>query len=340
MKQLKGGGIFIVCFLGFWTAITGVFDVAIIHGVGKSLQSLTFQPVACVVVESKERLDSGGDSTTYYADIHFSYTAEGKAFTSERTFAGNQISLTSKRARELVMAYPKDLHTTAYYNPRHPSEAVLQKGFRGDEPFFLMFMMPFNIIMFGGWYGVAVVRRRAKTKPIAGGVKIIVERDLIRARFSYRTPAMLFIGVLFISSFLALFPVAFFYEFNPPLWISGLVWLTILGISGLFAWQRKRITQSGREDLIISESGRRVALPLLCGRQMPMVIATDAIADLTVEEVSRSSDPDVLSDYYPRIVRHDGTAERIGKLDDRERAEAFNSWFRNQLNLSASFLNR
>lgn len=78
-------------------------------------------------------------TTSYFAVVEYSYTVNGRTFTSDRISAGEPQHGTSNRAAadSFLTRYPKGGGVSVYYDPRDPASAVLQKGAAGVASWFM-----------------------------------------------------------------------------------------------------------------------------------------------------------------------------------------------------------
>lgn len=322
--------------LGFmlgWTAITSAFDGLMLYDAAKRLQSLTFKPIPCVILQSEVVVHSdpeGGSS--YRPVVRYSYQVLGLRFEGDKLYAGNRSSFGSRRAHRIANTYPAGKEATAFVKSKRPSEAVLVQGFQGDELFGALFMTPFNLIMGGLWAAYIHGRRASKHPPIAGGVTLLREGQTIRARLVNFPAGVVALLALGIAASVAIFPVAFTTGSHAPPQVIIPVWGVVLAIAAGTYVRRKRIENSGGADLVLDSANRQLTLPLNCGRKAPVQLPWEAVTDITVNEVwPANRDSDSSADYYPTLMLTGDRAECLVKWTDREQAEQFVAWLREQL---------
>ena len=229
---------FMLLFVGFWTLITGVFDCMMVWGAYRQTQALGYPTAPGVIRHSKVTTNSDSEGTTYGVDVKYAYWVDGREFTGEQ-YRYNQMSSSDDNAKRVVASLPVGKELPVYYNPDDPSDAVLKTGIEGSDLFMALFMMPFNIVMVGGWYflvgGIVQWRR---------GVRARAPRPRAN-RLKSAGPLGAAVGALLAVSFLSIFAVAIPLGFNPPLWMMGSVWVFVLGAAtaaGLYRWASLRLS--------------------------------------------------------------------------------------------------
>lgn len=327
----KAGAIPLVFFALFWSAITGLFDVMMVRDAIARFSSLSFEPVSCVVLESKVAEHSDSEGSSYAAEIRYRYSIDGTEYQSDRVYAGTRNSTGSGRAHRLVVRYPSGSVTNAYFNPNQPGVAVLRRGFLGNELFHALFMTPFNLIMVGLWTWIVGAWRTSKSPPIAGGAKLMRTADGLRVRLPTMSrliaAGVALGGVSFISIFIVGFTKG---EYAPPS-IIGTIWgVAITAAIAAYVWRGRR-ERSGREDLVLHADGKRVTLPQTFGRSLCATIARDDITGLDISvEYDSYKRP---SQFIPTLVMRNGERLQLAKWSNEDRANRFNEWLREELQL-------
>jgi hypothetical protein len=111
---LVGGGLF---FGIFFPSLVNVIDAR------------GWDETPCLMISSHVQSHPDSDGTTYSIEVLYSYTVEGRQYTSNRyEFMGGSSSGYEGKA-EVVAQYPPGNQAMCYVNPKDPTEAVLQPGF-------------------------------------------------------------------------------------------------------------------------------------------------------------------------------------------------------------------
>lgn len=118
--------------------------------------------------------DSDGDS--YRPDIHFEYEAGVQTFTSE-TYAFSQWATNDRSwARDIVAKYPVGSEHTCFYNPKNPSEAVLNRDLPNWSAF-LFGLLPLVFLGVGGWIIYASVAKGRSKPADANDLRLKMNQD-------------------------------------------------------------------------------------------------------------------------------------------------------------------
>lgn len=100
-----------------------------IRPVMRVLSAQTWPEVPCTIVESHVEESSGDDGSTYKAVVTFTYTYEGRDYTSNRYDFTDYYSSGYDDKAAVVARYPAGSRAVAYVNRSDPSKAVLVRGF-------------------------------------------------------------------------------------------------------------------------------------------------------------------------------------------------------------------
>lgn len=98
-------------------------------GIYQQLRVRDFLSVEGVVTHSEVVVDWNSDGTTYYPDIHFRYTVGGREY-NKGTYHIHQTSTGGRRGKQkIVRQYPVGADVQAWYDPRDPDTAVIDRSF-------------------------------------------------------------------------------------------------------------------------------------------------------------------------------------------------------------------
>ena len=151
-------------------AIFAIAGLAMLYPLGirpiaKTLDARSWVEVPCRVLRSEVRSHDSDDGTTYSIYILYSYDYDGCMYKADRyDFVGGSSSGYRGKAR-VAAEYEAMPNPVCYVNPRHPSEAVLKRGFHA-KLLLALFPLPFIAVGFGGmvytWRGKIGGRKRRK----------------------------------------------------------------------------------------------------------------------------------------------------------------------------------
>ena len=121
----KAGVAFFALFFVVGAVVFYFFTARPLLGV---LAARDWVPTHCTVISSRVQSHRGKDSTTYRVDILYSYEFNGREHRSSRYHFMGGSSSGHKGKAEAVRQYPAGAERTCYVDPRHPGEAVLERG--------------------------------------------------------------------------------------------------------------------------------------------------------------------------------------------------------------------
>lgn len=200
--------VFPVVWLVFWTAGVVTFDGFIGWNIRRQLQAARFPTAPGVIQESKVTVQSSSEGDSYKAALKYAYWVDGVEFHGDRLRFGDMMS-SQDHAEATVRSLVKGTELTVYYDPRDPSQAVLQTGLEGGDLFILMFLTPFNLIMLGGW---AIIAQSVRGAELPSGLTAAA-------------------GTLLGTSFASIFVVGFLTGFNPSLATMTVLWAVLITAS-------------------------------------------------------------------------------------------------------------
>ena len=337
---MKKPWIALTCFGLFWSAITLVFDGFLGYGLINQLRAQAFAHTTGYVTHSEVTTDnSGDDGPTHGVDIRYHYEANGRAFEGDRFRYGAGSSSDSDWANRAVNQNREGAEITVYYNPSNPSESVLSPGVDASNLMMLLFMTPFNAVMFGFWFAGAVMLRAKFATSSNGGVKFFQHGQTLRIRLPRYPAFVVLLATTGLVGFIAIFPIAFLGGgFHPRLSVvtTGLL---IAYTSGAFMFLRQRwVNNCGRADLIINHARQTVELPRTFGRKTKIQIPLSQLTGLQIDIAINSGESGSTFPYIPTLSWRNGEFGQ-GKLVEMYKESAarqFVDWLRPQLKLDDS----
>ena len=329
-------GVFIVLFTCFWSSFVLFFDAMMTRRLWQQFESSHYpftmgQVTGCSM--TTHHGSKGG--TTYGVDIGYRYSVESHTYYGSR-FRYMSTPSSYDWAMSTVRAHPAGSQVAVYFNASNPEDAVLSPDLSGGDLMIVLFLMPFNLVMIGFWIGLGGWLRERILKPVAGGVKIIVEGPRTRIRlpeYGALVWSMIAMGGL---SFVSIFVVGFASGFQPSIPTALLTLFVVIGTgAGIYIWQWGKI-HSGDDDLILDETSTTIALPETYGRKQRVTVNRSEIEKLTVEQIEhRSRKGGISYTYAPTLwLRRNENVEtqKLADWGDRKKAEAFAEWLRQRLN--------
>ncbi|HEX6861974.1 MAG TPA: DUF3592 domain-containing protein [Thermoanaerobaculia bacterium] len=169
-----------------------------VRPMSRFLAARSWQETPAVIVESQVLESSDSDSTTYKADVHFTYTFEGREYRSNRYNFLDAYSSGRSGKEEIVAYYSPGLRTVCWVNPENPSEAVLKKDFSAS---YLIGLLPLVFLLAGAgvmWLGVKAGSQ--KKVSVAGAAPVVASPGPVELKPT-ATPMGKFIGLTLVALF-------------------------------------------------------------------------------------------------------------------------------------------
>lgn len=324
----------LVCFAVFWSAITLVGDFFIAQSVTMRLWAFSFESTTGLVTHSELKVSRDSDGNTYQPVVHFRYSVgEGIYHGTNYQFCPSSTS-GSRRARSVVNEHPVGKEVTVFYRQDNPAQAVLRRGLDGGELFMIVFLTPFNAVMFGLWGGALHSRKQQRLLAQSGGVESVVRGSKVIVSLPRWSPVAAAGIVSSLIAFVASLVVGFATGMDPGLITSSITLALVVG-GGLAAYLYTHSKlKRGWYDLVLETDSRVLTLPATFERKAPTKIPFDQVTQAEVEEVwPKSRDSESTPSYAATLVLSDGRRERLDEWSDRTEAESFVNWLVRELPL-------
>jgi Protein of unknown function (DUF3592) len=265
-----------------WIGLTVSFDVMIFRAASLQLQTYHYLETTGTILESEvvTRKDDEGDQ--HRLKIRYRYLVDGVPYESHR-YSFHTLSTSDSTWHTIQAENPVGGVVPVYADPDDPATAVLARGLLGFDLFMVMFMIPFNLIGFGG-LGAIVFGHRWEFSP--ENRRIIVRRD---SGWEYRPAGHLgipvFFGTIGMGAFLGIFLIGFTLGFNPPLPVMATV--MVLGFLGSLRYTLWKVRQWTVRSDVTTETWT------LRNKQETIEVPTADIQGIVVRErVTKDSDGD------------------------------------------------
>lgn len=131
-----------------------------------SATSKSWPSVPGTITRSEVKVWKSDGNTHYSPDIAYSYTVEGKKYSSGKITVGDgALDNNVSKAKRLKAEYPVDKEVDVYYDPDLPESAVLQPGTKsGDLMLAGISALFFFVGLLAFYQGVKAKRRAAEIK--------------------------------------------------------------------------------------------------------------------------------------------------------------------------------
>lgn len=327
-------GAFLLIFTLFWSGMVLLFDGFMAHGVYKQFESRNYASVTGTITHSEVKSHhSSKGGTSYNAVIEYKFEAGGQKFVGNKIRLGVTTS-SYANATAAVNTHPVGSTVQVFYNPADPQESLLSPGIEGLDFMFVLFLTPFNMVMFGFWLWMGGWLRERFFRPVAGGVKIIADGMTTRIRLPQISAIVWGLVATGGFGFISTFIVGFGSGMEPSIPLILLAITAVYG-SGLAVYLRQRQKMnSGIDDLIINEAARTLELPLTFNRKERVTVNVANIKSLFVDKIEHRSNKGGISYTYAPTLYLPGAepaAQKLADWSDKLKADEFAEWLRKQI---------
>jgi hypothetical protein len=332
------GGCFLAGFGLVWSGFVLTFDAFEFSGLYHQLVALRYATAPGRVISSDVKVIRSkrkSERDVYSPNIRFSYEVGGATYHGDRYCYGQMASNDNSAARTIA-EFPPGAAVTVYYRHSDPSDSLLRPGVMGTDLFVLLFMLPFNLVMFGIWWTFAYQLLLRRLKQTAGGAKVVDDGFQVRVRLAVFTPMAAALVTMAALSLVTIFALAFTVGTNPALGIMVAVWGGLLA-AGIIAGAARAVRlASGEWDLAIDNMERTVRLPRGMGRKTPVTVPIANITGFGVETVSKhGAEGETTYRYAPAVFYStpDGHKFKVLLVEwyDENRARDLASWIGERL---------
>jgi len=323
--------LFMAFFVGVLSVVTTAMDVRLVYGIVMQTRAATWPTTRGIVDGSDVVEDHSSEGTSYTAAIRYQYRVDGRYYESNRIHYG--FDFHGKRgAKRTLKPFPRGSDVSVYYNPRDPSQAVLEtRIIEGGDLFAAMFLTPVNLLMIFCWLGLYnTIRKGRDEKPPAGdAVRVIEEERGVRVRFTRVAPRGVAALWASVAAMAVMFAILMLFGGGDLLLPAVAGWAIILYAARRGYLRMKTRIDGGWYDLMIDEVGLTVTLPQMVPAYKGARLSHDQLQRV---EVHSTRGKDGQSNRV-RLRWSDGGDRSVVLLDARapESAEALASWLRKRL---------
>src|ERR1051325_5675722 len=124
---VPGGRIFGSLFFLAFFGMGALFCCFIAREFYLNVQTRTWRPTECVVVESHIQQKNSRDDNPYEFVVHYEYAWQGQEYSSTNCSRQPACFSDYSKAQRLASRYPSDTKAKCFVDPSHPEHAVLEK---------------------------------------------------------------------------------------------------------------------------------------------------------------------------------------------------------------------
>ncbi|MBL8549670.1 MAG: DUF3592 domain-containing protein [Hyphomonadaceae bacterium] len=311
-----------------WIVLILTADFWIGFNVTKQWRAAAFPTVEAVVTSSSLEYGTSRRRTSGPV-IRYAYVVDGTRHEGDTFQYGNYTSSDWQWARAMVRAHPVGATTRVHYDPRNPSDSVIDPGLHGSDLFLALFLTPFNAIGLGLLFA-PMARERMRASEGAG-VRWRDDGEKIRVRMPrHFSPLAAGIAVFAFAAFALSILVGFSFGLHPSMSVMVGVWAVVLAAgasAATYCWLRE---MRGDVDLVIDKVGGAVSLPATFDRKARVAMARADVRGVEVKAYEQPGSPGTIV-HGVRIVQRSGAWEVVAEREDAESAESLARWLRGKL---------
>lgn len=138
-----------------WSGLALAFDGAFVFFTVKTVLAQSYPSVPGEITHSDVRREFDGEGNAFQAEVRYRYEVGEREFVGERLhffgFRKGSAHPAKNEAANFAVGQPVDV----FYKPTDPSDAALERTLDGRVLFIPLFLLPFNLVLVGGWSWVA-----------------------------------------------------------------------------------------------------------------------------------------------------------------------------------------
>jgi hypothetical protein len=229
-------------------------------------------------------------------DVRYDYSVGQQRYSNDVYAFALSYTSGSDVSRQIVAEHPVGKSVSVYYCPTQPQQAVLRKGLMIRDFHVPLILVPFNCIMFLGFYILLKSRRLFRSERCwFRDFPIQYDGSILRLRVGYHDPIILAIAAPIPAVFIAI-PFGLLGNLDIALLVGwGMAILSVI----LGFWLATYWNHSDLYPVIIDKMNGTLSLPRQPDQTRGPVVPFSAIEDLTLSNHSGRNRPNhVLTLHY------------------------------------------
>ncbi len=279
-----------------WSLVVLVPDGLLLFLTAKNVVAQWYPSVPGEITHSAEQREV---NESFDAKVRFRYVVNGQEFTGHRLHFLNlrDVSQSSKAQRTLAR-YPVGQRVDVIYNPNDPSDSALDRTLNGMPLSFALFLLPFNLLMVGGWGWISRRVNGLRSLPLRrdGGRWFVLPTN--------GQPWMVALTIAGLVSFVSIFVVGVG-GWSDHLSVMIAVWIVVLGLSGLAYWHTRTLVRCEKPVLMLDDGLATVTWPPSADAP-EFSIARSCLLAIEISDDRQSGGDDVFSLTYSILLRFSG----------------------------------
>lgn len=235
-----------------WSLVVLVPDGLLLFLTAKNVVAQWYPSVPGEIIHSAEQREV---SESFDAKVQFRYVVNGQEFTGQRLhFLNLRDTSRPSKAQRTLARYPVGQRVDVIYNPNDPSDSALDRTLNGMPLSFALFLLPFNLLMVGGWGWISRRVRGLRSLPLRreGARWCVLPTN--------GQPWVVALTIAGLVSFVSIF-VAGIGGWSDHLSVMIAVWIVVLGLSGLAYWHTRALVLREKPVLILDDGLATVTWP-------------------------------------------------------------------------------
>ncbi len=238
--------------LMLWSLIVLVPDGLLLFLTAKNIVAQSYPTVPGEITHSAQQREVG---EAFDTEVRFRYSVSGQEFTGRRLHFLNLRDVSRPSKAQLTLnRYPVGERVDVIYNPNDPSDSALDRTLNGMPLSFALFLLPFNLLMIGGW--TWILRR-------VNGLRSLPFRskgDCWHVLPTNGQPWMVALTISGLVSFVAIFVVGIG-GWSDHLQVMIVTWGVVLGLSGSAYWHTRSLVLREQPILVLNDGLATVTWP-------------------------------------------------------------------------------
>ena len=315
---------FAAAWLLLWSLCTLAANVTVIVMVAQTLLSWNYSVARGTITHSEIKHDAGVTGKSELADVKYQFRVDGQDFTGSRLSFFNMNWSSPQEAARVVQSLPIGKPVDVFYNPAEPNECGLDRSLDGRPLFLAVLLLPFNLVMIGGWRWAWRNYHGLRNLPMR------LEGEQWIVRRSHGSPfvvALIIAGAIDLSVIFLLGSSDLYARIG----VMSFVWLFLIGVTGLAYWHTWFSARSEPPVLIADDATRTVSWPTANAESSDLTVAAAQLRAVTLDEaITTAADgkTDLSFSVWLTFIGDDGqpTTRLVLKTNDGHEAETLADW--------------
>ena len=303
-----------------WSFCTLAIDVILIVMVIETLLSWSYPVTHGAITQSEVRRNAGANGKSIRAEVKYQFRVEGRDFTGS-TLSFFKMNWSSRQeADRVVQSLPVGQQVEVFYNPSEPNDSALSRSLDGRPWFLAALLLPFHLIMIGGWRGVWRSYHGIRNQPMQ------LEGDRWIVRRSHGSPLVVALIVAGAINLASIFLVST-YDQCASISVMAVVWLLLISLTCLAYWKTWSSARNEPPVLITQNAARSVTWPASMADNTDLTISATQFCEVKLD-VAADGETHLSYSVLVTYVADDGqtTTRLVLKTTHGNDAELLADW--------------